>query len=81
MTVDDPKYYSRPWKNTRVLKPMPAGERLIGQICQENNHEASQGLFVSQGLPENLRKFTDWPDLIDGAFGPPGKDTIPMLAK
>ena len=82
MTVDDPKAYTRPWKSTRVMKPMPDGERLIGQICQENNHEASQGLFTSQGLPDNLRRYSDWPELLDGAFGPQGgKDVIPFIAK
>jgi hypothetical protein len=75
-TFDDPKAYTRPWKSTRIMKPMPAGERLIGQICQENNHEASQGLMIKTNeIPDNLRRFSQWPDMMDGAFGPlPGKE-------
>ena len=59
-----------------VVAFLDSGERLVGQICQENNHEASQGLMLKTNeMPENLRRFSQWPDLMDGAFGPlPGKE-------
>jgi hypothetical protein len=68
-TYDDPQAYTRPWKNTRILKSMPSGTRLIGQICLENNLELSTGL-TSKTMPESLRRFSQWPDLIEGALGP-----------
>jgi hypothetical protein len=70
MTVDDPKAYTRPWKSTRIMKLMPPGSsRIIGQICLENNYELTQGL-INLTMPEELRRFSPWPELIDGAVGP-----------
>ena len=69
-TFDDPKAYTRPWKSTRIMKLMPPGSsEIIGQICLENNYELTQGL-INLTMPEELRRFSPWPELIDGAVGP-----------
>ena len=43
MTIDDPKTYSRPWKNTRTFTKMKPGEELIEYSCEENNRDFTQG--------------------------------------
>ena len=43
VTVDDPKYYSRPWKNTRTFWRMPHGQELIEYSCEENNRDLTEG--------------------------------------
>jgi hypothetical protein len=43
VTVDDPKYYTKPWKNTRNLWRMKPGQELIEYSCEENNRDFTQG--------------------------------------
>lgn len=43
MTIDDPKTYTRPWKNTRTFTKMKPGEELIEYSCEENNRDFLQG--------------------------------------
>lgn len=44
ITVEDPKAFTRPWKNTRVWKLMPADEEIMEYACTENNKEVKEGL-------------------------------------
>jgi hypothetical protein len=39
VTLEDEKYYSKPIKNSRILKLMPPGEELLEYFCEENNLE------------------------------------------
>jgi hypothetical protein len=41
VTVDDPKMYTRPWKNERTLSPLNGD--LIEYSCQENNKDLREG--------------------------------------
>ena len=68
-TYDDPKAYTRPWKSTRIMKLMPSGSEIIGQICLENNYESTQDL-INPTMPEDQRRMSLWPELLDGAVGP-----------
>jgi hypothetical protein len=43
VTVDDPKYYTKPWKNTRTFWRLPKGQELIEYSCEENNRDLTQG--------------------------------------
>jgi hypothetical protein len=43
VTIDDPKIYTRPWKNTRHFWRMKAGEELIEYSCDENNRDFTEG--------------------------------------
>jgi hypothetical protein len=43
VTIDDPKYYTKPWKNTRTFWRMQAGEELIEYSCEENNRDFTEG--------------------------------------
>ena len=39
VTLEDEKLYSKPIKNSRILKLLPPGEELIEYFCEENNLE------------------------------------------
>jgi hypothetical protein len=43
VTVDDPKYYTKPWTNTRTFWRLPKGQELMEYSCEENNRDLSQG--------------------------------------
>jgi len=43
VTIDDPKTYRRPWKNTRVFTRMKPGEEIIEYSCEENNRDFTEG--------------------------------------
>ena len=43
VTIDDPAYYTRPWKNTRVFTMLKPGEELIEYSCEENNRDFTEG--------------------------------------
>ena len=43
VTIDDPKYYTKPWKNTRTFWRMQPGEELIEYSCEENNRDFTEG--------------------------------------
>jgi len=43
VTVDDPKYYTKPWSNTRTFWRLKPGEELIEYSCEENNRDFTQG--------------------------------------
>lgn len=43
MIVDDPKTYTKPWKNERIFTRMKPGEELIEYSCEENNRDFTQG--------------------------------------
>ena len=36
-TFDDPKYYTKPFKNTRIFQRKPKGQELYEYFCHENN--------------------------------------------
>jgi hypothetical protein len=42
VTIDDPAYYSRPWKNTRVFTLRPDWE-IMEYSCEENNKDFLEG--------------------------------------
>jgi hypothetical protein len=54
LTVDDPKAYTKPWKNTRVWKLMPADQEIMGQICLENNIELKEHL-INTAVPDKQK--------------------------
>jgi hypothetical protein len=43
VTVDDPKMYTKPWKNVRTFWRMKPGQELIEYSCEENNRDFLQG--------------------------------------
>jgi hypothetical protein len=43
VTVDDPKTYTKPWKNTRTMWRLKPGEELLEYSCEENNRDLTQG--------------------------------------
>jgi hypothetical protein len=43
ITADDPKMYTKPWKNTRVFLLMQPGQELLEYSCEENNKEITEG--------------------------------------
>jgi len=45
VTFDDPKTYSKPFKNTRIWSRMKAGEELMEWWCMENNKDLLDGLI------------------------------------
>ena len=57
MTVDDPKAYTRPWKNTGIWKLLPPERtEIMGQYCVENNVELEEGL-INTTVPDEQRRF------------------------
>ena len=42
VTVDDPKVFTKPWKNTRTWVLMPKGEEIMEYVCTENNKEVEE---------------------------------------
>jgi hypothetical protein len=42
ITIDDPKAYTRPWKNTRIFTLRPDWE-IMEYSCEENNKEVNEG--------------------------------------
>jgi len=51
VTVDDPKAFTRPWKNTRTWVLMPADEEIMEYVCTENNKEVNEGL-IKNNVPK-----------------------------
>lgn len=45
VTIDDPKAFTKSWKNTRVWVLMPKAEEIMEYICTENNKEVNEGLI------------------------------------
>jgi hypothetical protein len=43
VTIDDPKIYTEPWKNTRTFWRMKPGDELIEYSCEENNRDFTEG--------------------------------------
>ena len=43
VTVEDPKFYSKPWTFKRVFTHMPAGQELMEFACDENNLDREGG--------------------------------------
>ena len=43
VTIDDPKTYTKPWKNTRRYWRMGPGEEIIEYSCEENNKDFLEG--------------------------------------
>jgi hypothetical protein len=43
VTWEDPKTYTKPIKNTRVLARMKPGEELMEYWCMENNKDLLEG--------------------------------------
>jgi len=43
VTVDDPKIYTRPWTNHRVLDRLKPGDHLMEYSCEENNKDRDEG--------------------------------------
>jgi hypothetical protein len=43
ITIDDPKAYTKPFKNNRVFTLMKPGEELIEYSCEENNRDLTEG--------------------------------------
>jgi hypothetical protein len=43
ITVQDPKTYTEPWKNTRIFARMKPGSELMEYSCEENNRDFTQG--------------------------------------
>lgn len=43
VTIDDPKMYTKPWKNTRTFVLMKPGDEIMEYSCDENNKEITEG--------------------------------------
>jgi hypothetical protein len=43
VTIDDPVYYTKAWKNQRVFTRMKPGQELIEYSCEENNRDLTNG--------------------------------------
>lgn len=43
ITVEDPKVYTEPWKNSRIFALMKPGSELMEYSCEENNRDITQG--------------------------------------
>ncbi len=43
VTIDDPKMYTKPWKNTRTFVLMKPGQEIMEYSCDENNKEITEG--------------------------------------
>ena len=43
VTIDDPKMYTKPFKNSRVFVLMKPGQELMEYSCDENNKEVNEG--------------------------------------
>jgi len=43
VTVDDPKMYTKPWSNHRVIERMKPSDHLMEYSCDENNKDRDQG--------------------------------------
>lgn len=48
ITWDDPKTYTKPVKNTRVLSRMKKGEELMEYWCMENNKDLLEGHLIKR---------------------------------
>jgi hypothetical protein len=46
VTIEDPRTYQKPFKNTRVLARMKPGQELMEYTCMENNKELLEGHLV-----------------------------------
>ena len=42
LTVDDPKYYTYAWSNSRVWTLMKPGQEIMEYVCTENNKEVEE---------------------------------------
>ena len=51
VTIDDPKAFTKPWKNTRTWVLMPADEEIMEYVCTENNKEVNEGL-IKNNVPK-----------------------------
>ena len=56
ITIDDPKTYTMPWKNTRIWTLRPASDRIMEYSCEENNLGADDGTIVKWRPPVDSRK-------------------------
>ena len=52
-TIDDPKFYTRPWTNERIFTRSKGG--LMEYSCQENNKDLRDGL-IKMWIPPPARK-------------------------
>jgi len=43
VTVDDPKMYTKPWSNHRMIDRLKPGDHLMEYSCDENNKDRDQG--------------------------------------
>jgi hypothetical protein len=48
IVVEDPISYTKPFKNTRIWKLMPAREEIMEYVCTENNKEVKEDLISSE---------------------------------
>jgi hypothetical protein len=55
VTVEDPKFYTKPWTFQRVFTAMPPGEELYEFACDENNIDRDGG-HLGYG-PNDLSKY------------------------
>ncbi len=51
VTIDDPKAFTKPWKNTRTWVLMAKDEEIMEYVCVENNKEVSEGL-IKNNIPK-----------------------------
>jgi hypothetical protein len=42
VTVEDPKVFTKPWKNVRTWVLMPPDEEILEYVCTENNKEVEE---------------------------------------
>ena len=42
VTVEDPRYYTRPWTNSRVWTLLKPGQEIMEYVCTENNKEVEE---------------------------------------
>lgn len=52
VTVEDPKFYTKPWTFSRVFTHMAPGKQPMEYACTENNKDLVHGLGFGPQLPE-----------------------------
>ena len=51
VTIDDPKAFTRPWKNARTWILMSKDQEIMEYVCTENNKEVNEGL-IKNNIPK-----------------------------
>jgi len=69
-TIDDPKFYTRPWSASWVMPLAPSDWVIMEYACTDNNKDMYDGLLQPGPLDGSLRDGT--------AIGPPAPPRVPI---